>query len=281
MQLTINEQFVNISIEKNLIHAGRFGLTFCTTLKNGQKIIIKQYKPKKNAHEFERMRFKRQFEIAQQLYPNINAGIIDIKEQLIYFHDFIEGDKLSMPLKKKIKKNKEETLILILKEIQRLHQLNYIHTDIKPDNFIVGKDKVYILDLGSCIKLNEPLPNDYIIPFTMFYAPPEMIVGRYEICNFSSDLYMWGLVAFHLLSNSTPFMHYNPVQLMHQQLNGIPAYNYIKNKKWRLVIEKATAKELFQKPPHFYQRNQIDEILIRGIKKRYQTAEEILKEFLE
>jgi serine/threonine protein kinase len=281
MQIIINEQIVNLDLKKNLLHEGRFGLTFCTSLKNGKKIIIKQYKPKKNDHEFERKRFKRQAEIAKQLYPEINADSIEIEDQLFYYHEFIEGNTLSFPLKKEIRKNKEETLVLVLKEIQRLHQLNYIHTDIKPSNFIVRNKEVFILDFGSCIQVGEKVPRDYIIPFTMIYAPPEMIVNHYEICNFSSDLYMWGLLAFQILSKMLPFSHCNPVMLMHQQLNSKLPYHYVKDKKWQNVIQKATEKVIFPKPPHFYKKEQIDAILLKGIEKRYQTADELLKELSE
>jgi len=281
MQIKLYNHDINLDLTQHIWHYGRFGITYLITLSNNEKIVVKQYKPKKNDHPFERKRFLRQAEIMGALYPELQPKIIEIENKLFFYYRYIDGLTLKFPLKKEIKRQKENILIRILKELQRLHQLKYIHTDLKPSNILIQADKIYLLDFGNCIELNEPMPHNYIIPFTMIYAPPEMILNRYDLCTFSSDLYMWALVAFHVLTEVIPFSHCNPVQLMHMQLNGKPSYHYIKNNIWQKIITKATDKSIFPKPPHFYDSATVGRFLIKGIEKRYTSAEEILNELLK
>ncbi|NSW44251.1 MAG: protein kinase [Bacteroidales bacterium] len=278
MRIQLYNHDIWLDPTQHIWHHGRFGITYLLTLPNNDKIVVKQYKPKKHDHPFEQRRFLRQAEIMNALYPELQPQKVEIENQLFFYYRYIDGITLNFPLKKEIKQHKENILIKILQELQRLHQLKYIHTDLKPSNILIQYDKIFLLDFGNCIALNESLPRNYIIPFTMIYAPPEMILNRYDLCTFSSDLYMWALVAFQILTEVVPFSHCNPIQLMHMQLNAKPSYHYLKNNIWHKIITKATDKFVFPKPPHFYDSATIEHFLIKGIEKRYATAEEILNE---
>jgi serine/threonine protein kinase len=279
MKFKFQDFIVELNLNSNIsFHKGRFGITYFTTLPNGKKIVIKQYKPQKNDNQFERIRFIRQAEIMRFLYPELEPVIIQNNEDLFFCYNYIEGTQITFPLKKNIKNNKEKILIATLKELKRLHEIKFLHTDLKPSNILIQNEKIYLLDFGSCIKLNETLPKYYIIPFTMIYAPPEMILNQYELCNESSDIYMWGMVAYHILTGIKPFDHCNPVQLMHIQLNSKPTYHYIKDPKWQKIIIKATEKSIFPKPPSYYDNKTIQNILMSGIKRRYSNVDDVLIE---
>ena len=44
---------------------------------------------------------------------------------------------------------------MLFQSIKSLHELGYIHRDIKPDNFRVKDNKIYLVDFGSCIKYKD------------------------------------------------------------------------------------------------------------------------------
>lgn len=274
VSLPYKNHIITLNTKKDLLQQGRFSSTFKCITPEGA-LIIKQYKPKKNNHPFETHRFKQQKIITELLYPELDADIVEIHNEIYFIRKYIEGYPLKIPIKKVDIKT---ILISILDELKRLHNLNYLHTDIKPTNILINNEKIYLTDFGNCIKINSELPDDYIIPFTMIYAPPEMILNRYDLCNYSSDIYMWGMLAYHATTGTPPFSHCNPVQLMHIQLNARPEYNLIRDEKWRKVIIKATQIEAFKRPPNYYTSNEITHTLKVGISKRYQSVDEVLND---
>ena len=143
MRLHLYHNEIDINTNQHFWHQGRFGITYLITLPNNNKIVVKQYKPKKNDHPFERKRFLRQATIMDALYPELQPQQIETDNNLLFYYRFIDGFTLNFPLKKEIKQNKEAILIKILQELNRLHQLNFIHTDLKPSNILI-QDEMYM-----------------------------------------------------------------------------------------------------------------------------------------
>ena len=87
--------------------------------------------------------------------------------------------------------------ILLLKELQVLHQANYFHCDIKPQNIMIfkyfGKNFFMFVDYGSAFKEGEE--GKRITTYSEGYTPED------QFWNSKSDLYSLGLFFYYFYFN--------------------------------------------------------------------------------
>ena len=54
----------------------------------------------------------------------------------------------------------------MISRIEQLHKLNYVHRDIKPDNFLIGTgkrtDMLYVIDFGLAKRYISPKTGEHI-----------------------------------------------------------------------------------------------------------------------
>ncbi|VDK48020.1 unnamed protein product [Cylicostephanus goldi] len=43
--------------------------------------------------------------------------------------------------------------------LKNLHELGYIHRDVKPDNFVIGKNIIFVMDFGMSTKFEKTTAN--------------------------------------------------------------------------------------------------------------------------
>lgn len=83
-----------------------------------------------------------------------------------------------------------------LRGLERLHEIGFLHYDIKPSNIMIDKlGNVRLVDFGRAVKVGERLT---FLLGSLRYMSPE--AHRREPCNIQADLYSLGLVSIKMLA---------------------------------------------------------------------------------
>ncbi|WPQ63356.1 lanthionine synthetase LanC family protein [Chitinophaga sancti] len=95
-------------------------------------------------------------------------------------------------------------LIDIVDNIDKLHQLGYVHRDISVTNFLVNKKgKIYLIDLELTYDLSKQTPNPPFQVGTPGYMSPEQKSGEWEPA-FNQDIYSLGALMLSVISHFSP-----------------------------------------------------------------------------
>ncbi len=150
--------------------------------------------------------------IAQLNHPNI-ATIYSIEQQedkLFIAMELVEGESLSTVLARGPLPPPEAVSIIrqVAEALAEAHEKGIVHRDVKPDNIIVGKRGVKVLDFGIAKQLvstsDAPtLTQAGLIVGTPYYMSPEQALGR--PVDARSDLFSLGVVLYEAIAGKRPF----------------------------------------------------------------------------
>ena len=167
---------------------GSFGIVFkCWDHKRSEEVAIKIIKSKakyREAGNFESILLDqiREQDISDNSFIVKKYKSFEFREHLCIVFELLHCT-LSEFLSQNAHKGVENTVIKriatqLLQGLKFLHNLNYIHCDLKPENIMMkfpNKSKIKIIDLGSaCYNYVRSIPK-YIQ--TRFYRAPEIILG--------------------------------------------------------------------------------------------------------
>ncbi len=150
--------------------------------------------------------------IAQMNHPNI-ATIFSIEqeaEKLFIVMELVEGESLATVLARGPLPPKEAVNIIrqVAEALAEAHEKGVVHRDVKPDNIIVGKRGVKVLDFGIAKQVvstgDAPtLTQAGLIVGTPFYMSPEQALGR--PVDVRSDLFSLGVLLYEAVTGKRPF----------------------------------------------------------------------------
>lgn len=253
---------------------------------SGQKVVVKRYHP--NLYKLPEYfnRILREAE-ATAAYSNNHSELIfqDGVYHLVY--NYIEGVNLIQLTKCRYRRKFSKANLLqiaakALGELHKLHASGYVHCDIKPANIIVSvpntgsilDGQVRLIDFGLARKPAEPITGKQEkLPFSLIYSAPEQILNLWELVSYQTDIYAMGVTLWQLFARTEPWKTNNPLKTIHVQLTQPLPKSSRLPEGLEEILQKATSKVLLPKPPHYYSRLQLKEMLVDAINRRYSTTE--------
>ena len=159
----------------------------------------------------------------------LNAELVNIstKIPIIPVYKMKKGITLVNHIKTIDTKEKYKIIVELYEILQKLHQQNYYHGDIKPDNIVIINNKLYLIDFSFSKFIPRITSHTSVLNMgTDCYRPPERIfndLNRLELETvhpFKGDLWSFGVLCIYILSG------------------GKDLYDVFNNEKWKFDVNK-------------------------------------------
>ena len=141
-----------------------------------------------------------------------------------------------------------------------MHTKNWIHLDIKPDNFLVSSDgQVKLIDFTIAQRKKKGLGKLFhsakVAKGTRSYMAPEQI--RRKVCDERTDIYAFGCVLYELCTGKPPYTGDTPNDLLSKHLSAsIPSpivYNDNVTREFADLVKSMMAKKAENRPPSMWE----------------------------
>ncbi len=222
------------------IGSGGMGTVYAAEqIKLRRRVAIKLIHPERATRRKHSHRFLREAQAASCVaHPGV-VDILDFGELPGGIHylvmELLEGQDLSELLEERGTlewPRARQILLQILRGLQAAHDNKIIHRDIKPANiFLLDSedengpvDRVKVLDFGIARfeqdTDTQKLTGTAEMLGTVSYMAPEVALNK--PATVQSDLYAVGILAYEILTGSTPFQGEGPLQMMYAQIHESP-----------------------------------------------------------
>jgi tRNA A-37 threonylcarbamoyl transferase component Bud32 len=202
----------------------------------GRRVVIKVLPPELTAG-VNRDRFRREIQFAARLQhphivPLLTAG--QAGDILYYTMPLVEGETLRARLDREGRLEAGGVVSILQDVVDALayaHGQGLVHRDIKPENILLQRNHALITDFGVAKAISDALPGSAattvgVAVGTPAYMAPEQLAAD-PAADHRIDLYAIGLLAYELLSGSSPFKGSSPQQTLARQMTERPTPPHI------------------------------------------------------
>jgi serine/threonine protein kinase len=200
---------------------------------SGQVFAMKLLLPEAFANSEHKKALKNEATIGKSFdHPNL-ITIYDLvvgKQHGYFIMEFFRSVSLKQMIRTEragVQSRVRKIIECISQALAHMHEKNWIHKDIKPDNILVTKgSEVRVIDFslssrpsGALIKLMGG-SKGMVIQGTRTYLAPELI--RRKPLTFAADMYSLGITFYEILTGRPPFIYGNPNDLLMAHVRDIP-----------------------------------------------------------
>ncbi len=228
LQRALDAEFL---IDRELGGAG-MSRVFVATERALNRTVVVKVLPPELAAGVNVERFRREIQLAAQLQhphivPLLAAGDDD---HLLWFSmPYIEGESLRGALTRHGRLSPRDVVRILHDVVDALayaHARGVVHRDIKPDNILTSGMHALVTDFGVAKALSAAIPvhggtTTGMAIGTPAYMAPEQLAAD-PAADHRVDLYAVGLLAYELLTGSSPFTGSSPQATLAAQLTRMP-----------------------------------------------------------
>lgn len=194
-----------------------------------ERFVIKVLDEKNRDNKEEVAFLKQEYEVTKQLdHPNV----IKVFEMNANCPAFIVLEVFAMlNLKQAIRQERDRLLANFSPIIEQcaaglnhLHEKGWVHSDIKPDNFLLNEEnQIKLIDLSIAKKsatgfFAKMFGGQKIVRGTRSYMSPEQIRGK--PMDARADIYSFGCLTFEVLAGKLPYTANSPNELLSKHLSA-------------------------------------------------------------
>ncbi len=219
------------ALERELGGAGMSRVFVAAERALGRRVVVKVLPPDLAAG-VNIERFRREIQLAAQLQhphvvPLLAAG--ERGELLWFTMPFIEGESLRVMLERRDRLPAREVMRILHDVVDALayaHARGVVHRDIKPGNILMSGAHAVVTDFGVAKALSAAIPlaghtTSGMAIGTPAYMAPEQLAAD-PAADHRVDLYAVGLLAYELLTGTSPFTGSSPQATLAAQLTVRP-----------------------------------------------------------
>ena len=192
-----------------LLSDGRYTRLFrATDTASGETVAIKFPKPALLSEQGARLAFSREILVGSRVSSPFVGGVIAVpperQTRLYGVQPFHEGQTLEARLTGRIPLDEALKIAVgMTRAVAALHRIDIIHRDIKPDNVMLTKDGLKLVDLGVARlpRVDEFAASE--IPGTPSYLAPEMFGGNAG--DQATDQFALGVTLWRLFAGRYPY----------------------------------------------------------------------------
>ncbi len=198
-----------------LIAEGGFAQIFkARTPKHGQ-VVLRLMKKKHRFNRKLRGRFLQGVDVRRECgqHPNIISYIGEggsLFSLPFEVSEFVNGKDLKILSFQKHPKIISQPLQILRQcaaAMMHIHQIGFLHLDIKPENYLVsfdnGEPEVKLTDFDLCLPVDSTeAPRNF--GGSMAYLPPEYLATKKV--SIGTDIFAFGVMAYHLCTGQMPFV---------------------------------------------------------------------------